>query len=74
MTRSHDFTKSEKEVCNMVAKEGRASPAAVIKPDILSDKERDLSIKCIRLIQGRIPCKEFPLTKLSDVSPSEDTT
>nr|CAD7588872.1 unnamed protein product [Timema genevievae] len=45
MTRSHDFTKSEKEVCNMVAKEGRASPAA-----------------------------EFPLTKLSDVSPSEDTT
>nr|CAD7397873.1 unnamed protein product [Timema cristinae] len=45
MTRSHDFTKSEKEVCNMVAKEGRASPAAVIKPDILSDKERDLSIK-----------------------------
>nr|CAD7259358.1 unnamed protein product [Timema shepardi] len=74
MTRSHDFTKSEKEVCNMVAKEGRASPAAVIKPDILSDKERDLSIKCIRLIQGRIPCKEFPLTKLNDVSPSEDTT
>ncbi|XP_014600360.1 PREDICTED: kinesin-like protein unc-104 isoform X5 [Polistes canadensis] len=78
----HDFTKSEKEVCNMVAKatnESHASPIKlkrstskdVYEPWEMTDRERELATKYIKLIQGRIPSKEPIL--LSDVSPGEDT-
>ncbi|KAK2579257.1 hypothetical protein KPH14_008221 [Odynerus spinipes] len=78
----HDFTKSEKEVCNMVAKatnESHASPVKlkrstskdVYEPWEMTDRERELATKYIKLIQGRIPSKE-PIM-LSDVSPGEDT-
>ncbi|XP_025155583.1 kinesin-like protein unc-104 isoform X9 [Harpegnathos saltator] len=78
----HDFTKSEKDVCNMVAKatnEPHASPVKlkrstskdVYEPWEMTERERELATKCIKLIQGRIPSKEPIL--LSDVSPGEDT-
>ncbi|XP_063227790.1 kinesin-like protein unc-104 isoform X3 [Bacillus rossius redtenbacheri] len=73
----HDFTKSEKEVCNMVAKASSAEalkPAAIPTPDgwEMSDRERELALKCLRLIQGRIPSKELPIAKHGDLSPSEE--
>ncbi|XP_017795604.1 PREDICTED: kinesin-like protein unc-104 isoform X1 [Habropoda laboriosa] len=79
---SHDFTKSEKEVCNMMAKatnEPHASPVKlkrstskdVYEPWEMTEKERELATKYIKLIQGRILSKEPIL--LSDVSPGEDT-
>ncbi|XP_034947689.1 kinesin-like protein unc-104 isoform X4 [Chelonus insularis] len=78
----HDFTKSEKEVCNMVAKatnEPHASPVKlkkssskdVYEPWEMTEREKELSTKYIKLIQGRIPSKE-PMV-LGDVSPGEDT-
>ncbi|KAL6265060.1 hypothetical protein P5V15_005151 [Pogonomyrmex californicus] len=78
----HDFTKSEKDVCNMVAKatnEPHASPVKlkrstskdVYEPWEMTERERELATKYIKLIQGRIPSKEPIL--LSDVSPGEDT-
>jgi len=58
------------EVCNMVAKatnEGRASPVVlkspskdVYEPWEMTEKERELTLKCVRLIQGRIPSKVGP--------------
>ncbi|XP_006566341.1 kinesin-like protein unc-104 isoform X10 [Apis mellifera] len=78
---SHDFTKSEKDVCNMMAKatnETHASPVKlkrstskdIYEPWEMSEREKELALKCIKLIQGRIPSKEPIL--LSDVSPGED--
>ncbi|CAD1472639.1 unnamed protein product [Heterotrigona itama] len=79
---SHDFTKSEKEVCNMMAKatnETHASPVKlkrstskdIYEPWEMTEREKELATKYIKLIQGRIPSKEPIL--LSDVSPGEDT-
>ncbi|XP_076244212.1 kinesin family member unc-104 isoform X7 [Calliopsis andreniformis] len=79
---SHDFTKSEKEVCNMMAKATNESHASPVKlkrstsKDVyehceMTEREKELAMKYIKLIQGRIPSKEPIL--LSDVSPGEDT-
>ncbi|XP_076634867.1 kinesin family member unc-104 isoform X4 [Colletes latitarsis] len=79
---SHDFTKSEKEVCNMMAKatnEPHASPVKLKRSTSkevyehceMTEREKELAAKYIKLIQGRIPSKEPIL--LSDVSPGEDT-
>ncbi|XP_076671886.1 kinesin family member unc-104 isoform X5 [Andrena cerasifolii] len=79
---SHDFTKSEKEVCNMMAKatnEPHASPVKLKRSNSkevyehceMTERENELVMKYIKLIQGRIPSKEPIL--LSDVSPGEDT-
>ncbi|KAK6629953.1 hypothetical protein RUM43_003774 [Polyplax serrata] len=79
-TRSHDFTKSEKEVCNMVAKANiesksnstsKGSNDACDSTFIMTDRERQLLLKCIKLIQGTIPSKELNIPKL--VSPADDT-
>ncbi|XP_032456660.1 kinesin-like protein unc-104 isoform X12 [Nasonia vitripennis] len=78
----HDFTKSEKEVCNMVAKatnEPHASPVKlkkstskdVYEPWEMNEREKEIASKYVKLIQGRIPSKE-PIV-LSDVSPGDDT-
>ncbi|XP_046673544.1 kinesin-like protein unc-104 isoform X4 [Homalodisca vitripennis] len=79
------ITKSEKEVCNMVAKastESRGSPIKIRRGSVrkdsedvyapweMTERERDLTSKCVKLIQGRIPSKE--LVKHGDVSPGED--
>ncbi|XP_053599051.1 kinesin-like protein unc-104 isoform X2 [Microplitis demolitor] len=82
-----DFTKSEKvwnslEVCNMVAKatnEPHASPVKlkkstskdVYEPWEMTEREKEIASKYVKLIQGRIPSKE-PIV-LSDVSPGDDT-
>ncbi|XP_058794339.1 kinesin-like protein unc-104 [Phymastichus coffea] len=79
---THDFTKSEKEVCNMVAKatnETLASPVKIKKstskdvyePWEMTEREKEIATKYIKLIQGRIPNKE-PIV-LTDVSPGDDT-
>ncbi|XP_011301568.1 kinesin-like protein unc-104 isoform X11 [Fopius arisanus] len=71
------------EVCNMVAKatnEPHASPVKlkkstskdVYEPWEMTDHEKELATKYVKLIQGRIPSKE-PIV-LSDVSPGDDTT
>ncbi|XP_011505550.1 PREDICTED: kinesin-like protein unc-104 isoform X1 [Ceratosolen solmsi marchali] len=78
----HDFTKSEKEVCNMVAKATNESHASSVKlkksisKDVyesweMNNREKEIANKYVKLIQGRIPSKE-PIV-LSDVSPGEDT-
>ncbi|XP_065219254.1 kinesin-like protein unc-104 isoform X1 [Planococcus citri] len=78
------ISKSEKEVCNMVAKaaiDGRsgiltlrtaANPVdpKVYEPWEMTERERDLTTKCVKLIQGRIPAKEF--RKPNDASPMDD--
>ena len=60
------------EVCNMVAKatnEGRASPVVlkspskdVYEPWEMTEKESELTLKCVKLIQGRIMSKVRPQT------------
>ncbi|CAG5033343.1 unnamed protein product [Parnassius apollo] len=57
----NDFTKTEKEVCNMAAKAaGECAHAALARDEALyepwdmSPRERDLATKYIKLIQGRI--------------------
>ncbi|XP_066904083.1 kinesin-like protein unc-104 isoform X2 [Halyomorpha halys] len=78
------ISKSEKEVCNMVAKatgsDGRGSPVRVrpVSRDIyepweMTDREREVSTKIIKLIQGRIPSKELPKIG-GDVSPSYEVS
>ena len=71
------------EVCNMVAKatnESHASPVKlkkstskdVYEPWDMTEREKEVTTKYIKLIQGRIPNKQEPIV-LSDVSPGEDT-
>lgn len=49
----------------------RSSSKDVYEPWEMTERERELATKYIKLIQGRIPSKEPIL--LSDVSPGEDT-
>lgn len=49
----------------------RSTSKDVYEPWEMTEKERELATKYIKLIQGRIPNKEPIL--LSDVSPGEDT-
>ncbi|XP_044252923.1 kinesin-like protein unc-104 isoform X7 [Tribolium madens] len=46
-----DYTKSEKEVCNMVAKNNNLN--ATVDYYEYNDREMQLLMKCVRLIQGR---------------------
>ncbi|XP_075980835.1 kinesin family member unc-104 isoform X3 [Anticarsia gemmatalis] len=52
----NDFTKTEKEVCNMAAKAAAecGRDESVYEPWDMSPRERDLATKYIKLIQGRI--------------------
>lgn len=49
----------------------RSTSKDVYEPWEMTERERELTTKYIKLIQGRIPSKEPIL--LSDVSPGEDT-
>lgn len=63
-----EYTKSEKEVCNMVAKNNNTNANCDY-----TDRESDLLNKCVRLIQGR--GKDNGGNKDNDItSPSEDVT
>ncbi|XP_022180266.1 kinesin-like protein unc-104 isoform X6 [Myzus persicae] len=84
------ITKSEKEVCNIIAKASSStkdimrppSPVAlrnidpsVYEPWQMNERERFLATKCIKLIQGRIPSKENLLQSYTNVlTPTEDKT
>ncbi|XP_049875974.1 kinesin-like protein unc-104 isoform X4 [Pectinophora gossypiella] len=55
----NDFTKTEKEVCNMAAKAASecahaARDEAVYEPWDMTPRERELATKYIKLIQGRV--------------------
>ncbi|XP_026475169.1 kinesin-like protein unc-104 [Ctenocephalides felis] len=84
-----EFTKSEKEVCNMVAR-ASASPAPILEPPSpldcpppaqeereMTERERELVLRCVRLIQGK-PAqqkdgqKENALLSAQDASPGCD--
>ncbi|XP_044740272.1 kinesin-like protein unc-104 isoform X10 [Chrysoperla carnea] len=78
-TPRHDFTKSEKEVCNMVAKAGRIDNNNTNTIDIqikdaenkeYTDRERDLLLKCVRLIQGKKD--HTSVNPSNDVSPGDE--
>lgn len=45
-----EYTKSEKEVCNMVAKNNNMN---LLDTYEYTDREKELLVKCVRLIQGR---------------------
>ncbi|XP_050522647.1 kinesin-like protein unc-104 isoform X9 [Daktulosphaira vitifoliae] len=82
------ITKSEKEVCNIMAKASSSikdimrppSPVAIrnIDPSVyepweMTERERYLATKCIKLIQGRIPSKENTQNQYSEIlSPSDE--
>ncbi|KAL5243825.1 hypothetical protein ACI65C_011235 [Semiaphis heraclei] len=84
------ITKSEKEVCNIIAKASSStkdimrppSPVAlrnidpsVYEPWQMNERERFLATKCIKLIQGRIPSKENLLLPYTSVlTPTDDKT
>jgi kinesin family member 1 len=71
----------------MVAKatnEGRMSPVPpvplawspskdVYEPWQMSEREKDLTQKCVRLIQGK-PTKELPESKQGEASPMDETS
>lgn len=50
----------------------RSTSKDVYEPWEMTDRERELATKYIKLIQGRIPSGKEPIL-LSDVSPGEDT-
>ncbi|XP_017782676.1 PREDICTED: kinesin-like protein unc-104 isoform X6 [Nicrophorus vespilloides] len=68
-----EYTKSEKEVCNMVAKNNNINVTAATEVYEYSDRERDLLNRCVRLIQGRGMRAENTL-KDDVTSPSEEMT
>ncbi|GJQ82255.1 kinesin-3B [Trypoxylus dichotomus] len=68
-----EYTKSEKEVCNMVAKNNNINVHSNNDSCEYTEREKDLLNKCIRLIQGK--GKESVNMKDNEVaSPSEDVT
>ncbi|XP_060866790.1 kinesin-like protein unc-104 isoform X9 [Metopolophium dirhodum] len=82
------ITKSEKEVCNIIAKASSSTkdimrpPSPVVLRNIdpsvyepwqMNERERFLATKCIKLIQGRIPSKENLLQSYTNVlTPTDD--
>ncbi|XP_025833622.1 kinesin-like protein unc-104 isoform X4 [Agrilus planipennis] len=71
-TKQPEYTKSEKEVCNMVAKTGNINIRANNDSTEYSEREKNLLLKCIRLIQGKVRDSNTKETEIT--SPSEDVT
>ncbi|XP_060522820.1 kinesin-like protein unc-104 isoform X1 [Cylas formicarius] len=68
-----EYTKSEKEVCNMVAKNNLNNHANNDVPYEYTERERDLLNKCVRLIQGK--SRDQSSGKDNEVaSPTEEAT
>ncbi|CAH1116318.1 unnamed protein product [Phaedon cochleariae] len=70
-----EYTKTEKDVCNMVAKNNNINVIANNDAFEYTEHETDLLLKCVRLIQGRH--RDFPTNnKDADIvaSPSEEVT
>lgn len=69
-----EYTKSEKEVCNMVAKNNNINASTATDIFEYTDREKDLLLKCVRLIQGK-GRENLNNVKSNDVtSPSDDIT
>lgn len=68
-----EYTKSEKEVCNMVAKNSNINITANTDNCEYTDRERTVLNKCVKLIQGK--CRDSSNAKESDyTSPSDEVT
>ncbi|XP_057665128.1 kinesin-like protein unc-104 isoform X7 [Diorhabda carinulata] len=70
-----EYTKNEKEACNMVAKNNNIN--ALANNDTIveySDRERELLMRCIRLIQGRHRDSSNNVKDNDVASPSEEVT
>ncbi|GBP28430.1 Kinesin-like protein KIF1B [Eumeta japonica] len=74
---NNDFSKTEKEVCNMAAKAASECGAhatrdeSVYEPWEMTSLEKELATKYIKLIQGRIGSKE-PQTAASPATPVDE--
>ncbi|XP_038222793.1 kinesin-like protein unc-104 isoform X5 [Zerene cesonia] len=68
----NDFTKTEKEVCNMAAK--AASESAHEPPERwdMTPRERELATKFVKLIQGRIGSNKEVETAVSPATPVDE--
>ncbi|KAK9887981.1 hypothetical protein WA026_000272 [Henosepilachna vigintioctopunctata] len=71
-----EYTKNEKDVCNMVAKNNNINANAAQNLDVYeyNDSEKDLLLRCIRLIQGRGARDALNNIKEEVSSPSEEVT
>ncbi|KAJ8923444.1 hypothetical protein NQ315_002003 [Exocentrus adspersus] len=69
-----EYTKSEKEVCNMVAKNNNINVAANNDTYEYSEREKELLNKCIRLIQGRHRDSSNNMKDNDVASPSDEIT
>lgn len=67
-----EYTKSEKEVCNMVAKNNNMNVTPALEVYEYNDKERELLNKCVRLIQGRTRENTNNVSGSTVASPSEE--
>lgn len=71
----HEYTKSEKDVCNMVTKNNINNQQANVFIEYdYNDKEKELLNKCIRLIQGKGREMTGNLKDNEITSPSEEAT
>ncbi|XP_063537383.1 kinesin-like protein unc-104 isoform X4 [Cydia strobilella] len=71
----NDFTKTEKEVCNMAAKaaaEQHARDESLYEPWDMTPPERDLATKFLKLIQGRIGMNNNTEGAQSPASPVDE--
>ncbi|XP_061718950.1 kinesin-like protein unc-104 isoform X4 [Cydia pomonella] len=71
----NDFTKTEKEVCNMAAKaaaEQHARDEALYEPWDMAPQERELATKFLKLIQGRIGMNNNPEGAQSPATPVDE--
>ncbi|KAJ8959613.1 hypothetical protein NQ318_021799 [Aromia moschata] len=69
-----DYTKSEKEVCNMVAKNNNINITVNNDNFEYSEREKELLNKCIRLIQGRHRDSSNNVKDNDEASPSDEIT
>ncbi|XP_049818216.1 kinesin-like protein unc-104 isoform X2 [Aethina tumida] len=68
-----EYTKSEKEVCNMVAKNNNLNNGNLDSYEY-NDSEKELVMKCVRLIQGRSRSDPAKSKDTDVTSPSEEMT
>ncbi|KAG5887027.1 hypothetical protein JTB14_008380 [Gonioctena quinquepunctata] len=69
-----EYTKNEKDVCNMVAKNNNINAIANLDSYEYSDQEKELILKCIRLVQGRHRDSSNNVKNNDVSSPSEEVT
>ncbi|CAG4951592.1 unnamed protein product [Colias eurytheme] len=68
----NDFTKTEKEVCNMAAKAASESAHELPERWDMTPRERELATKFVKLIQGRIGTNKEVETAVSPATPVDE--